>query len=140
MGNIGMWTLPLVRKHIKPLMNGRDIRTPAQPNFPGLDFLPISFRIARHRLLYPGGGSGRARSDSPVLADKIHDAPASVPLFDVRHGERRYVRPPEPATEKHCQNRPVGQPLGCHRVWRVHKRPAPALQKATAHRMLTRWP
>jgi hypothetical protein len=42
-----------------------------------------------------------------MLPNKVHDAPPTVTLLDVAHGERRYLGTPQSAAEEHCQDRTV---------------------------------
>jgi len=44
-----------------------------------------------------------------VLADKIDDAPAAIPLLEVRERKCRDFRPPESTTEKNGENCAVAQ-------------------------------
>ena len=68
---------------------------------------PLAPGVARD--LHPA--RHRHRSNAAVLSDKIHDAPAAVPLLDVCDGQCSYFRPTQAATEKNCQNRSVTQTL-----------------------------
>lgn len=61
----------------------------------------------------------RSRADSTVLADEVDNAPAAIPLLDVRERERCHFRSAQSAAEQHSEYGAVAQAAQRRNVGRV---------------------
>src|SRR5262249_14144432 len=59
--------------------------------------------------LYPGWHRGCA--DASVFSYQIDNAPATIPLLQMRERQRRRFRAPQSAAEQNSENRAIAQPL-----------------------------
>src|ERR1041385_1635588 len=51
------------------------------------------------------------RPNTPVLPNKVYNAPTTIPLLDVGHRQCCNLGAPEPATKEQRQNRAISQSL-----------------------------
>src|ERR1051326_1891993 len=62
------------------------------------------------------------RPNTPVLPDKVYNAPTTIPLLDVGHFQCCNLGASEPATEEQRQNRAISQSLFREGARRVEQR------------------